>query len=58
MFSKNFDMDEYVSNSIVRGVSEELMKLYGDRIKTEDIPEGRIYSLDVYVCKPTKKESQ
>ena len=58
MFSKNFNMDEYVSSSIVRGVSEELMKLYGDRIKTEDIPEGRIYSLDVYVCKPQKKESQ
>ena len=57
MFSKNFNMDEYVSTSIVRGVSEELMKLYGDRIKTEDIPEGRIYSLDVYVCKPQKKES-
>ena len=58
LFSKNFNMDEYVSNSIMRGVSEELMKLYGDRIKTEDIPEGRIYSLDVYVCKPHKKESQ
>ena len=57
MFSKNYDMDEYVRQSIVRGVSEELMKLYGDRIKTEDIPEGRIYSLDVYVCKPTKKET-
>ena len=57
MFSKNYDMDEYVRQSIVRGISEELMKLYGDRIKTEDIPEGRIYSLDVYVCKPTKKET-
>ena len=57
MFSKNYNMDEYVSQSIVRGVSEELMKLYGDRIKTEDTPEGRIYSLDVYVCKPTKKET-
>ena len=57
MFSKNYNMDEYVSQSIIRGVSEELMKLYGDRIKTEDTPEGRIYSLDVYVCKPTKKET-
>lgn len=57
MFSKNFNMDEYVSTSIVRSISEELMKLYGDRIKTEDILDGRIYSLDVYVCKPQKKES-
>jgi hypothetical protein len=57
MFSKNYNMDEYVSTSIVRSISEELMKLYGDSIKTEDIPEGRIYSLDVYVCKPTKKET-
>lgn len=57
MFNQNFNIDEYASNSIVRGVSEELMKLYGDKIKIEDIPDGKIYSLDVYVCKPQKKES-
>lgn len=58
MFSKNYDMDEYVRQSIVRGISEELMKLYGDKIKQDEEPTGRIYSLDVYVCKPQKKESQ
>jgi hypothetical protein len=57
MFSKNYDMDEYVRQSIVRGISEELMKLYGDNIKQDEEPTGRIYSLDVYVCKPTKKET-
>ena len=57
MFSKNYDMDEYVRQSIVRGISEELMKLYGDNIKRDEEPTGRIYSLDVYVCKPTKKET-
>ena len=57
MFSKNYDMDEYVRQSIVRGISEELMKLYGDNIKQDEEPTGRIYSLDIYVCKPTKKET-
>ena len=57
MFSKNYDMDEYVRQSIVRGISEELMKLYGDNIKQDEEPTGKIYSLDVYVCKPTKKET-
>ena len=57
MFSKNYDMDEYVRQSIVRGISEEMMKLYGDKIEQVEEPDGRIYSLDIYVCKPTKKET-
>ena len=58
MFSKNYDMEKYVSESLARCLANELLKLYGDNIKKEEDYNGRIYSLDMYVCKPTKKESQ
>lgn len=57
MFSKNFNMDEYVSTSLARCIADELLKLYVDNIKQEEDYNGRIYSLDMYVCKPTRKES-
>ena len=58
LFSKNYDMEKYVSESLARCLANELLKLYGDNIKKEEDYNGRIYSLDMYVCKPTKKESQ
>ena len=58
MFSKNFDMERYVTDSLARCIADELLKLYGDNIKQEENYDGRIYSLDIYVCKPQKKESQ
>ena len=57
MFSKNYDMERYVSESLARCLANELLKLYGDNIKQEEDYNGRIYSLYMYVCKPTRKES-
>ena len=52
--------EERVPEILTRGIAEEIMKVHKDEIKkTQFISmDAPLYYLDVYVCKPQKKESQ
>lgn len=55
---KDFNLENEIHYRIAQGIAEEIMKLYGDQINVEykaDM-DTQVYSLDVYVCKPQKKE--
>ena len=51
--------EERIPEILTRGIAEEIMKVYKDEIKKTQLAsmDGLLYSLDVYVCKPQKKES-
>lgn len=53
------DVDKMVSIRLAEGITDEIMRLHGDKIEKEvhTGPYGNqtCYSLDVYVCKPKKR---
>ena len=54
----NLDFEKEIHYRISQGITEEIMKKYGDQIKMEYKPEldATVYSLDIYLCKPQKKK--
>ena len=52
--------EERIPEILTRGIAEEIMKVYKDEIKKTQLisMDAPLYYLDVYVCKPQKKESQ
>ena len=52
-------IEERIPEILTRGIVEEIMKTYKSEIKKTQLAsmDGLLYSLDVYVCKPQKKES-
>ena len=52
-------IEERIPELLTRGLAEEIMKGHKDEIKKTRLAEmdGVIYELDVYLCKPTKKET-
>jgi hypothetical protein len=58
----NINVDDVICRKLSEAIADEIFKNYaGDIKKTQmaDSPwnESTLYSLDVYVCKPTKKET-
>ena len=53
-------IEERIPELLARGIAEEIMKDHKDEIKKTklELIDGQLYYLDVYVCKPQKKESQ
>ena len=51
--------EERIPEILTVGIAEEIMKVYKDEIKKTQLEliDGPLYSLDVYVCRPQKKES-
>lgn len=57
----NINVDDFIFRKLSDAIADEIFKNYaGDIKKTQmaDSPwnESTLYSLDVYVCKPTRKE--
>ena len=50
-------IEERIPELLTRGLAEEIMKGHKDEIKKTKLMDSTIYSLDVYMCKPTKKET-
>ena len=52
-------IEERIPEILARGIAEEIMKAHKDEIKKTQLEliDGTLYSLDVYVCRPTKKET-
>ena len=52
-------IEERIPEILTRGIAEEIMKVYKDEIKKTQLAsmDNILYSLDIYVCKPQKKES-
>ena len=52
-------IEERIPEILARGIAEEIMKAHKDEIKKTQLEliDGPLYSLDVYVCRPQKKES-
>ena len=52
-------IEERIPEILTRGIAEEIMKVYKDEIKKTQLAsmDTPLYYLDVYVCKPQKKES-
>ena len=52
--------EERIPEILTKGIAEEIMKVHKDEIKKTQLisMDAPLYSLDVYVCKPQKKESQ
>ena len=52
-------IEERIPEILTKGIAEEIMKVHKDEIKKTCLAsmDGLLYSLDVYVCKPQKKES-
>jgi hypothetical protein len=55
---EGFNFENEIYYRIGQGITEQIMQLYGDQIDIEYRPDldTQVYSLDVYVCKPQKKE--
>ena len=53
-------IEERIPEILTREIAEEIMKVYKDEIKKTQLisMDAPLYYLDVYVCKPQKKESQ
>ena len=51
--------EERIPEILTRGIAEEIMKVHKDEIKKTQLisMDAPVYSLDIYVCKPTKKEA-
>ena len=51
--------EERIPEILTSGIAEEIMKVYKDEIKKTQLisMDAPLYYLDVYVCKPQKKES-
>ena len=51
--------EESIPEILIMGIAEEIMKVHKDEIKKTQLisMDAPVYSLDVYVCKPTKKEA-
>ena len=52
-------IEERIPEILTRGIAEEIMKVYKDEIKKTQLisMDAPVYYLDIYVCKPQKKES-
>ena len=52
-------IEERIPEILTRAIAEEIMKVYKDEIKKTQLAsmDNILYSLDIYVCKPQKKES-
>lgn len=53
-----FNLENEIYYRIAQGITEEIMKNYSENIEVQykaDM-DTKIYSLDLYVCKPQKKE--
>jgi len=60
-YSNVMNVDEVIKRRLTEAISEQIYKTYVDDIKKEqmtDSPwnESTLYSLDLYICKPQKKE--
>ena len=55
---ENF-IQERIPELISKGIADEIMKVHKDEIQETRLAsmEGTLYELDVYVCKPIRKES-
>ena len=55
---ENF-IEDRIPEMLSRGLAEEIMKVHKDEIKKTQLAsmEGTLYELDVYMCKPQKKEA-
>lgn len=55
---EGFNFENEIYYRIGQGITEQIMQLYGDQMDIEYRPDldTQVYSLDVYVCKPQKKE--
>lgn len=57
------DFEQMVVNEFAREIGNKILESYKGEIKknydpyNRENPDDTIYSLDIYVCKPTKKES-
>ena len=51
--------EESIPEILTKGIAEEIMKVHKDEIKKTQLisMDAPVYSLDIYVCKPQKKES-
>ena len=51
--------EESIPEILTKGIAEEIMKVHKDEIKKTQLisMDAPVYSLDIYVCKPTKKEA-
>ena len=51
--------EERIPEILTRGIAEEIMKVHKDEIKKTQLisMDAPVYYLDVYICKPTKKEA-
>lgn len=60
-YTRDIDVDKLIKVRLAEGITDEIMKLKEDEIKKEEIPGAygiqTVYSLDVYVCRPKKKEN-
>lgn len=52
-------IEERIPEMLTRVLAEEIMKVHKDEIKKTQLAsmEGTLYELDVYMCKPQKKEA-
>ena len=52
-------IEERIPEILTREIAEDIMKTYKSKIKKTQLAsmDNLLYSLDVYVCKPQKKES-
>ena len=63
MYQKNLNLnfDEMIGRKLSEAITDEIFNNYGCDVKKEQTIDGpdlsTIYSLDVYVCKPQKKET-
>lgn len=59
-YARDIDIDKLVSIRLAEGITDEILKHHKDEIKKEEhvgqYGNQTLYSLDLYICKPRKKE--
>ena len=55
---RGINLENEIYYRIGQGIAEQIIQLYGNQMDIEYKPDldTQVYSLDVYVCKPQKKE--
>lgn len=53
----SFNVDEMIKHRLVDEISKMIYDSHKDEVKETFYNESTIFSLDIYVCKPQKKES-
>lgn len=54
----SLNVDEMIKHRLVDEISKMIYDSHTDEVKETFYNESTIFSLDIYVCKPQKKESQ